>query len=129
MLNVLIKHYGTILNSISQTTKKMEIKFPTIGQKANYAALMAILPPRGFGYARRVADLLNANNAKPMRAEKYSANVVHQVVHKHYFDLNVEPAIIQLAEDLYGKPIEELLPEYVRAFPKRTFKRQSTTSK
>ncbi len=107
----------------------MENNLIPLGQTVDYAALKALLPRRGFGVADKIADLLNSNKILPLRAKYYTFNNVHQIMHKHFFDVNIEPALIFLIEELYGKPIEELLPDYKRIFPKRDFKRKKVKEK
>lgn len=88
----------------------------------NYQKLMGLVPKRGFGYARRVAEVLNANDLKPLRAEVYTTTVVHMAVHSSTFDPNIEPALIWVIEQFFGKAVEELLPGYERVFPRKSLK-------
>lgn len=85
----------------------------------DYRSLLDKLPKRGFGYGRRVADLLNFNGIRPIKAERYNFNIVQQIVNKNFSDPAVEAGLILIVEERYGLPIEAILPEYVRFHPKR----------
>lgn len=83
-----------------------------IDRKTNIRYLTAIFPWK-YGYARRVADALNGKGKKSIMGRAYSPEIVYQVIDKSYDDSQVEETLVTMVEAYTGKPISQVVPDYV----------------